>query len=93
MTRLIDSLGRIAEITMNNKNGIDWSSDFFQIGGLHYDDENDAYKVYDVEYCIDMAYDCQNYKGDYYVPEDERENYDITITIAKRVNYTDAYLI
>ncbi len=33
----------------------DWSNDFFEAGGLPYDEETDAYAVPDVEYCIDMA--------------------------------------
>ena len=68
MTRLTD--GKITvEITMNEWTGNgytpDWSHDFFAVGGLKYDDESDAYKVEDVEYCIDQARDWQNAVGDY----------------------------
>ena len=50
----------------------DWSLDFFEAGGLPYNDEKDAYKVDDVDYCIDQAEDWKNCVGDFsndYVPE------------------------
>ena len=33
----------------------DWSLDFFDAGGLPYDDEKDVYTVDDVDYCIEQA--------------------------------------
>ena len=33
----------------------DWSADFFDAGGLPYDDEKDVYIVDDVDYCIEQA--------------------------------------
>ena len=33
----------------------DWSADFFDAGGLPYDDEKDVYTVDDVDYCIEQA--------------------------------------
>ena len=35
----------------------DWSQDFFEIGGLQYDEEHEAYIVQDTEYCLDQAFD------------------------------------
>lgn len=66
MTRLTDGK-RTAEIRMtifNNQNGSyspDWERDFFEIG--EYDDEAAAYRVQDVDYCIDQAIDCINRTG------------------------------
>ena len=43
----------------------DWSQDFFDAGLLPYDDENDVYKVGNVDYCIEQAYDWRDSKGDF----------------------------
>ena len=43
----------------------DWSLDFFDAGGLPYDDEKDVYTVDDVDYCIEQARDWQNSEGDF----------------------------
>ena len=68
MTRLSDGK-RVVEITMNEWTGTgytpDWSNDFFNVGCLPYDEENDCYIVDDIEYCIDQAKDCINCDGDY----------------------------
>lgn len=42
-----------------------WSLDFFDAGGLPYDEENDVYTVDDVDYCIDQARDWQHSVGDF----------------------------
>ena len=73
MIRLTD--GNItAEIVMNNWDGNgwtpDWSPDFFEAGGLEYNDETDTYKVEDVEYCIEQARDWQNAIGDFLEDDD-----------------------
>ena len=73
MTRIYDSNDstRTVEITMrywdNNTNEptLDWSADFFDVGGLPYDEERHAYRVPDVDYCIDQANDWLNAEGDY----------------------------
>lgn len=56
MTRLSDGK-RVVEITMNEWTGTgytpDWSNDFFNVGCLPYDEENDYYIVDDIEYCIE----------------------------------------
>ena len=68
MTRLSDGK-RVVEITMNEWTGTgytpDWSNDFFNVGCLPYDEENDYYIVDDIEYCIDQSKDCINCEGDY----------------------------
>ena len=70
MTRLTDGK-RTAEIRMtifNDQNGSyspDWERDFFEVGGLEHDDEADAYRVQDVDYCIDQAIDCISRTGDF----------------------------
>ena len=70
MTRLTDGK-RTAEIRMtvwsdqNSSYSPDWEYDFFEVGGLEYDDEADAYRVQGVDYCIDQAADCINRTGDF----------------------------
>lgn len=68
MTRLFDGK-RIVEITMAVWDGTnyspDWSNDFFSVGLLPFDEETGAYKVSDVEYCIDEAIDCIRRQGEY----------------------------
>lgn len=70
MTRLFDG-ERIAEITMRdwdkntNEATPDWSADFFEVGGLEYDEEHNAYKVEDVDYCLEMAEDWSRADGDF----------------------------
>lgn len=72
MTRLTDGK-RTIEITMATWDGSgwspDWSVDFFECGGLEYDDESNAYTVDDVNYCIEQAQDWKNGNGDF---RDER---------------------
>lgn len=53
----------------------DWSADFFEVGSLpkRYIDglpggQDCAYIVPDVDYCIDQANDCANYRGEYNDP-------------------------
>lgn len=43
----------------------DWSADFFEVGGLEYDEGRDAYIVDDVDYCISMAEDWRDSRGDF----------------------------
>lgn len=43
----------------------DWSNDFFEAGGLPYDDETDTCTVEDVDYCIEQAQDWENKRGDF----------------------------
>ena len=45
----------LLEISMVDKNGTHFESDFFEVGGLPYNDDLDAYKVDDVYYLIDYA--------------------------------------
>lgn len=68
MTRLTDGK-RTIEIYMGEWTGTgytpDWSNDFFDVGCLMYDDAAEAYRVQDVDYCIDQALDCKYGVGDY----------------------------
>lgn len=44
--------------------GPDWSNDFFEVGALSMNDDG-AYTVQDVAYCIEQAEDWENKRGDY----------------------------
>ena len=50
---------RTVEINIMTWNGTgygpDWAGEYFNAGALAYDEENDAYTVQDVQYCINMA--------------------------------------
>ena len=91
-TRLFDGK-KIAEITMTTWNGSgwtpDWSNDFFKVGGLEYDAEQDAYKVKDVDYCIEQAEDWKNSEGDF-CDDELNENNEVFVNvdeIEERVEY------
>lgn len=43
----------------------DFSADFFEVGQLGYNVENDAYAVNDVDYCVEQANDWKNSEGDF----------------------------
>lgn len=43
----------------------DFSTDFFDAGGLPHNDEADVYTVPDVYYCIDQALDWRDSRGDF----------------------------
>lgn len=65
MTKFFDD-EKIATISMtDNRTGCDWESDFFDCGGLEYDDELEAYRVKDVEYLIEYAEDYMHGIGDF----------------------------
>ena len=78
MTRLIDAQERMIEIEMkvwkNGQYSPDWSNDFFEVGGLQRDEENDAYIVQDVDYCIEQAKDWEYSTGDYSMDEPNEGN-------------------
>lgn len=78
MTRFIDNNGKVAEIEMKVWNGSqydpDWSMDCFNVGNLEYDEEQEAYKVEDIEYLIDWALDWKYGTGDFYGDEADPEN-------------------
>lgn len=88
MTRLYDGK-KIAEITMNTWTGngytTDFSLDFFEVGALPYDEKREAYVVDDVDYCIEMAEDWKNSKGDFVNDEpDENRNVDAYVEEVKK---------
>lgn len=79
MTRFTDGK-RTLEITMKvwNGNGYDpdWSNDCFEVGGLEYDEEKEAYIVEDVDYLAEVARDWERgeMEGEDEVSEEEIEN-------------------
>lgn len=76
MTKLTDG-NRTVEIGMyvyeDNQMGCDWSADFYCVGILPKDRNNDAFIVEDVSYCIEQAedwkYRCNDFNDD--EPDDE----------------------
>jgi hypothetical protein len=65
MTRFVDKDSRIAEITMIGANGTEWQDDFYEVGGLDWDDELEAYKVDDIDYLKEQAEDWKTGTGDF----------------------------
>lgn len=65
---------RTVEITMHTFDGAslspDWSSDFFEAGGLPVDNETEAYMVESVDYCVSMAEDWKYGRGDFLEDEE-----------------------
>ena len=82
MVKLFDN-SHILEISMALFDGSnlsqDWSGDFFGVGNLEYNEELDAYKVNDIDYCIKQAEDWESFNGDY--------KYDIEINGERVINY------
>lgn len=82
MARLKDrKTGEIVEIEMKtwqedqNQYTEDWSNDFFEVGCLEHDEEDDTlYLVDDVEYCIEQANDWKMSKGDFNEAEYNENN-------------------
>jgi hypothetical protein len=77
MVRLTDGK-KTVEIEMTIWDGCnyspDWSGDFFEVGGLPYDEETDTYTVHDVDCCIEQAEDWRQCRGDF---ADDVECYDV----------------
>lgn len=69
MTRFTDGTKTI-ELEMRVWNGFDYDpafeDEFFDVGGLEYDANEDAYIVEDVEYLIEQAMDWKYGRGDQY---------------------------
>lgn len=55
--------------------GPDWAGEYFDAGALTRDEENDAYTVQDVQYCINMAEGarCKYNDDGELVPDDDIE--------------------
>lgn len=72
MTRFTDGK-RTVKIRMCHWNGSgydpDWEADFYDVGALPYDDEENVYTVGDVDYIIDQANDWLHNTGDYAMDE------------------------
>lgn len=60
-------LYRICEIEMIDfsVSALDFSADFFAVGGLYYSEVFDAYLVEDIDYLVEQAGDWKNLIGDY----------------------------
>ena len=54
---------KTVRIYMYGKNGVEWSNDFFDAGGLKFDGY--AYFVKSVDYCIEQVKDWYNGVGDF----------------------------
>ena len=68
MTKLTDGKKTVdIEMMVWEGNGYtpDWSKDFFEVGNLEYDEKLEAYKVRDVDYCIEQASDWRKSIGDF----------------------------
>lgn len=77
MTRLTDGKKTVEiEMMVWEGNGYtpDWSNDFFEIGNLEFDEDVGAYKVVDVDYCIDQAADWRKSIGDFSDDEPNENN-------------------
>lgn len=80
MTRLYDD-EKIMECSMcvtSEANGVftqseNFAEEFFDVGALHYNEELNAYKVRDVEYCAEQMDDWRDAVGDYEITEAQRE--------------------
>ena len=75
---------KTVEIMMQHWNGSgydpDFSEEFFDSGELEYDEEEDAYKVDDVDYCIDQATDCKNCTGDFSDNDPDGADFELFVT-------------
>ena len=85
MTNFTDGTKTVS-IWMENVNGVEWSADFYDVGGLEYDEEAEAYKVESIEYLVDQAKDYMAGIGDFYESgakegETLTVSGDITVTI------------
>ena len=72
------------EIEMKSWNGsgytADWSLDFFNAGGLEYDEDTDIFIVDDVDHCVEQANDCINHVGDFFDGEPASEDDFVFVT-------------
>ena len=87
---------KMVNIEMNNWTGNgytpDWSQDFFESGKLDYSEYLDAYKVEDVDYCIEQAMDWKNADGDFYEPDTDPVDRCVTVEeISTRAWYSVRY--
>lgn len=86
MTKFYDGK-KILTISMKDTNtNIDWENEFFEVGGLFYNSDLNAYKVDDVDYLVDYATDYAN--GTNTDIEYERDDNGDIILPATSVAYT-----
>lgn len=84
MTNFTDGTKTVS-IWMENVNGVEWSADFYDVGGLEYDEEAEAYKVESIEYLIDQAKDYMSGIGDFYESGAKEGE---TLTVSGDINVT-----
>lgn len=66
MTNFIDKNGCAANIELTDKRtGLPWERDFFEVGGLRYNEAKNAYIVDDVYYLTDRVEDYMQGRGDF----------------------------
>lgn len=63
MTKFFDSKNLAFVRMTDNNTGIDFENDFFEVGGLEYNADLDAYKVNDVYYLAEYMCDYVNGKS------------------------------
>lgn len=74
MTQFIDKNNKIVKITITDrKTRQPMEKDFFEVGGLRFDEQFNAYRVDDVEYLIDRMTDYRFAVGDFYGEEPGEE--------------------
>ena len=84
MTNFTDGTKTVS-IWMENVNGVEWSADFYDVGGLEYDEEAEAYQVESIEYLIDQAKDYMAWIGDFYEAGAKEGE---TLTVSGDINVT-----
>lgn len=90
MTKFVDGTGRTLEIEMKTWDGDhytpDFAHDFFSVGSLPHDEENDAFVVDDVAYIFEQGRDWANLRGGYREdeePEGIERVFNATFAISK----------
>ena len=74
MTQFIDKNNKIVKITITDrKTRKPMEKDFFEVVGLKFDEQFNAYRVDDVEYLIDRMTDYRFAVGDFYGEEPGEE--------------------
>lgn len=91
MTRFTDGKKTVAiemkSIHYNYGFSPSFEADFFEIGGLKFDEEKNAYVVRDVDYLIEQAFDWKHALAEY--PIDELTPYEILTSRVLYVGYEE----
>lgn len=94
-TRFIDKKHRLASIEVYDwENNNEFSAEFFEVGGLPYDHEYNAYEVDDIDYLFGRAADWQWGMGDFADDENAApERRGVFITWYTYIINADGYLV